>query len=50
MEVTHRLSEVDLQGLLEVASDILVGVTIRVSSVFAETFTEPDWDIYEANS
>ena len=40
------MTEIDLTGLLEVASNILPGVTKRISFVFGEE-TEEDWEDYD---
>ena len=44
------MSEVDLMGLLEVASDVLSGITVAESEVFSESGTREDWAVYDAVS
>jgi hypothetical protein len=39
--------ELDLRGLVLVASDVLHGIFQEISSVFVEA-SEEDWDAYDA--
>ena len=42
------IPEADLMGLLEVTSDIMIGVTVEISDVFTEPITINDWSNYDS--
>ena len=44
------MSQFDLMGLMLVASDVLAGIHVEESEVFAESITEEDWAAYDAVS